>query len=195
MALFDIELEEGQVREDGGMATLIEWARRFAERGWTPSYGPGDHGNMSCRVREGMLITARETAKASLRPEHFALVTGVVQRGGQWVVRGAGRRLPSTDALLHWRVYQARPEIAAILHGHDSTTLRAARRLGIPLTASDGRAPSMALLEEACQLARQHDYVLMRAHGFLSLGRSVAEAGERAETWSQRAASKEQVEK
>lgn len=187
-ALFETVCEQQDFPTAPEMAELSHWAARFAAQGWTPSYGPGDHDNMSCRIPGGMLVTARETEKATLQPAHFVVVTAVEQASGRPIVRYRGVQRPSTDALLHWRVYQQRADVGAILHGHDTATPAAAEGLGLPVTQQSAQVASAVLLEEALRLCREHDYVLLREHGFLAMGRTIPEAGALAHAWSQRAA-------
>jgi ribulose-5-phosphate 4-epimerase/fuculose-1-phosphate aldolase len=175
-ALFEVQVLGHEVPHDAGLPKLVAEAQRFSARGFTPSYGPGDHGNMSCRTPRGLLITARETSKAQLRPEDFVEVVGCDERGLKPLVRCYGTRLPSTDTWLHWRVYATRPDASAILHGHDLVALRQARPLRLPMTSISAAQPSAALVEEVTQLMAEHAYVLLRDHGFVALGPSIEEA-------------------
>ncbi len=177
--LFEAVLIHREVPEDPRIPLLIWWAARFAELGFMPSYGPGDHGNLSCRTPSGLLITARATSKARLHADHIVEALGVEQDDSiQLRIRCRGLFLPSTDTLLHWQIYQAHPGIQAILHGHDENALAKARELNLPMTTRSAMKPSRDLLEEVCRLAQSHAYVLLRDHGFLALGRSIDEAGE-----------------
>lgn len=186
-AIFDVEVVAKDVASDERVARLIAVAAYFAAMGFSPSYGPGDHGNLSCRTSQGLLITARETSKANLRAESFVDVIGVEDRAPRPVISCRGPRLPSTDALLHWRLYRARPEIGAILHGHDPVALAKAAALQLPITTQSALRSSLDLVEEITQLAARHDYVLMRDHGFLALGRTIDEASRLVGLWAQRA--------
>ena len=187
--LFEAIITHREIPEDPRLPLLIWWASRLAELGLTPSYGPGDHGNLSCRTATGLLITARMTTKAQLQTEHFVEVLGVdrtesrlpVQsptRQAGVRVRCRGLHLPSTDTLLHLEVYHRRPEIRTIIHGHDECALIKARELNLPITRCSAATQSLELLEEVCQLVKGYDYVLLRDHGFLALGHSIDEAGE-----------------
>ncbi len=170
-----------QPPNDPRIASLIWWAARLSELGFTPSYGPGDHGNLSCRTSTGLLISARETEKARLQPDQFVdVVAKDVSQAGSGPVRIAcrGPRLPSTDAWMHLRIYGLRPDIHAILHGHDRAALANAAALRLPITTCSAAAPSRSLVDEVCELAKSYDYLLMRDHGFLALGASIDEAGE-----------------
>ena len=185
--LFDAVLVGPDIPQDSRLPQLIAWAHRFAALGFTPSYGPGDHGNLNCRTPQGLVISARETAKASLRPEQFVEVIGWVARDARVEVRCRGRLRPSTDTLLHLRLYELRPDIHAVLHGHDPETLKQAASLTLPVTERSAAVPSSELVQEVCRLAARHDYVLLRDHGFLALGPSIEAAGQLALSWAERA--------
>ncbi len=187
--LFDAVVVDRAPVADTCIDVLIWWAARFAELGWTPSYGPGDHGNLSCRTPRGLMISARETSKATLRPDQFIEVTALDQTGPRPRATCRGLLLPSTDTLLHWRVYQLRPDVNAILHGHDKVALANAHALNLPITSVSAAQPSMALVDDACRLAAKHDYILLRDHGFLVLGGTADEAGELARDIAVRARS------
>ena len=187
--LFEAVIVHREAPQHPHLVLLIWWAKRLSELGLTPSYGPGDHGNLSCRTKDGLLITARATPKANLHAEHFVEIVDVDQTASSLPattstgqaglrVRCRGLRLPSTDTRLHFEVYQKRPDCQAIIHGHDASTMAKAHELKLPVTDRSAATPSVDLITEVCQLVRNHDYVLLRDHGFLALGRSIDEAGE-----------------
>ena len=175
--LYEPVLVAHEVPQDPRIDVLIRQAARLAALGLTPSYGPGDHGNLSCRTSAGCLISARATAKAAMQPGHFVEVVGRDASDADQPVRLRCRGLlrPSTDALLHVEVYRLRPDVGAILHGHDVTALVHAETLGLPMTQQS--AATRSPVDDICALARDHDYLLLREHGFLALGRSIEEAG------------------
>ncbi len=157
-------------------AALLNAAHRLAALSLTPSYGPGDHGNLSVRVSGGILMSARESRKAVLRLEDVVFVRAVEGPPAAPRVVFDGARLPSTDALMHWRVYEQRPAVWAIIHGHDPLVLRRAADLGLPVTRVTARVNSAALIRDVVRLAARTEYVLLREHGFIALGSSLQAA-------------------
>ena len=176
--LFTPVLAELRAPQDPRISLLIWWAARFAELGFTPSYGQGDHGNLSCRTPMGLLITASQTEKSSLRADQLVEVMGMDSSTPKPTIRCRGLLPPSTDALMHLLIYQRRPDVQAILHGHDNAALGKAQELNLPVTEHSAKTASMELVQDVCGLAGQYDYLLMRDHGFLALGKSVDDAGE-----------------
>jgi len=177
--LFDAVISDRAVPVDPSIPLLVWWAHRLAELGLTPCYGPGDHGNLSCRGERTVLISARETAKATLQPSDVVEILGVEEADDVWTIRCRGLRLPSTDTRLHLHVYAVRPDVRAIIHGHDPQTLAHVKALRLPMTASSAAVPSRELIQNVCDLIQQDDYLLLRDHGFLAVGRTLDEAGER----------------
>ena len=138
---------------------------------------------------DGCLISARATRKAILKPTELVRVWGPVETMTGYQIEAQGTRLPSTDALLHLRIYALRPEVQAILHGHDVEALMKAAALHIPITAHSASRPSFEVIDDVCALIQQTDYVLLRDHGFLALGKSLDDAGELVRQMSGRARS------
>ena len=176
--LYEPVIVERVVPKDARIAQLIWWAARFAELGFTPSYGRGDHGNLSCRTPTGLVMTARETEKATLRPDQFVEVIRV-----EWTARPVklhcrGTRLPSTDALMHLEVYRLRPDMQTAFHGHDQQALAKAAALRIPVTAHSAATQTLDVVVDVKRLVGSTDYLLLRDHGFLALGTSPDDAGE-----------------
>ena len=158
-------------------AELLAAAHALAAQNLTPSYGPGDHGNLSCRLAEGCLISARHTRKATLRPDDLVhAIRAEETAGGSRQVLFDGPGVPSTDALLHLRLYARDPALGAVLHGHDPALLARAEPLGLPITRGSAAVNSRDVFEELVALAAQGPMVLMRDHGFLALAESVASA-------------------
>ena len=187
--LFEAVLTVREIPTDPRIPALIWWAKRMAELGLTPSYGLGDHGNLSCRTSAGLIITARATMKAALDAEHVVEILSVT--AGETGVKMAcrGLHLPSTDTLLHWQIYERRRDVHAIFHGHDPQTLAHAEALRLPITTISASRPSLEVINEASALAASVDYLLLRDHGFVALGTSPDDAGEKVRMLATRARS------
>jgi len=85
----------------------------------------GTAGNLSVRTRRGFLITPTGMPYESLHPSDIV----EVGKDGQ----SSGSRLPSSEWRMHRGIYDARPEVEAILHCHSphATAISSLRR-GIP---------------------------------------------------------------
>ncbi len=144
---------------------------------------PNKSGNVSCRVAEGIAITPAGVPYRELRPEH--IVTLPLD-----AVRPAAGLRPSSEWRMHAAIYQARPDVAAIVHTHSprATALASAGR-GIPpfhymiaLAGGDIRCMPYAtfgtpeLAESAVRGLEQRRACLLGNHGVMAIGNSLARA-------------------
>jgi len=156
----------------------------FYQRG----YAHGSTGNLSVRVGDRVTITATGGSLRGLHPDQLAHV----DLDG----RCLNQHRPSKEAPFHLAVYRTRPEARAIVHLHSpwSVALSCLENpevapvtpyyymrvapLGIVPYFRPG-SPALAVAVEAT--ARGHRCMLLRNHGPICAGASVAEAVDRAE--------------
>lgn len=159
---------------------LIKWCSLFQEKGLAPCYGKGTFGNLSYRIALGsprFIITASGlSSKGSLSNTDFVQIENTDI--GTYTVKAKGSRAPSSESILHHVIYQARPEINAVFHGHCSAIMDKASELSIPCTSKEEPYGTKALIEEVLAIIKDNDFIIMKNHGFLSLGRSMKEAGD-----------------
>jgi len=166
---------------DDRVGALREWCRRLAEHGLTPLLGGEGRslGNLSFRVvpgRPGFIITGSSLqSKGALTQSDFVEVVDCDPDLG--VVFAAGARDPSSESFLHHAIYAQRQDVGAVFHGHDAEIVDNAARLGIPETAVPQPPRSLRLAREVAKILHQGDFLVMKEHGFLSLGRTMDEAG------------------
>lgn len=103
---------------------VIAAARRTVERGVTHE----SSGNVSVRVAGGMAITPTGLPYGELEPDD------VVVMALDGTVAAGERRDPSSEWRMHAAIYRARPEIAAVIHGH-ATSATAVSCLGRDIPA------------------------------------------------------------
>jgi len=136
-------------------------------------------GNLSFRLHEGMnefIITASGLGpKDDLSHECFVRVVGCdLERR---VVYAFGVRKPSSESMLHYRIYELRRDVNAIFHGHSEEILRAADGMNLIQTKSWHPYGSLELVRSVEEVLDRNNFIIMRRHGFLSLGGSMDEAG------------------
>ena len=154
---------------------LIEWCNIFAKHELAPTHPEGSYGNLSVRFDGGMLITATSVdLGAKLSAQNFVYVSECNYE--DFLVTATGAKAPSSETPIHWALYNARPEIQAIFHGHDQSILDAADTINIPVTSQEQEYGSLELVKEVLAL-KQHNFFVMRNHGFISLGKTMNEAG------------------
>ncbi len=176
---FTTTFDDNRPPVEPGIGELKDWCREFHERGLTPSYEGSSLGNLSFRPRQGedsFIITASQLElKDNLTAEAFVRVHTCDFE--QKIVRASGVREPSSESMLHFEIYRARGDINAIFHGHCAPILRRAEELRLPVTRREEPFGSTALVRCVLEILDDHDFVVMKNHGFLSLGTDMESAG------------------
>ncbi|MFH1857385.1 MAG: class II aldolase/adducin family protein [Candidatus Omnitrophota bacterium] len=175
---FETHFVEQHLPQDPRIEVAIAWGKKLSEKGFCPSYGKGSHGNISFRLGEGMVITGTQTDTGSLTSQDFVEVVGCDWTEAKPKVFCKGARIPSTETLIHFGIYQKRPDVQAIIHAHDQEVLQRLGHTQLPITAIEEPSGSLALLHEIEKLLG-HDYFIMRSHGVVALGKTLEEAGKR----------------
>jgi len=154
---------------------LINWCNMFAQNELAPSHPEGTYGNLSIRLNNGILFTATSLDLGkSLQNTDFVFVHDC--NFETYEITVSGNRAPSSETPIHWSLYQLRPDINAIFHGHQDELLKYAKDLNIPETANEQEYGSPALVAEVKKMAH-HNFFNMKNHGFISMGESMEIAG------------------
>ncbi len=158
---------------------LKKWCGVFHEKGLAPPYPGGSYGNLSFRIKTGddaFIITGTCMGlKGCLDDDKFVLVTSCDLQHAK--VFAYGTRQPSSESMMHYSLYKARPDIHAIFHGHSPEILDNAERLNILTTPEEYPygTPELALALENCAL--KSDFFIAKNHGFVALGVDMPTAG------------------
>jgi L-fuculose-phosphate aldolase len=155
---------------DARVAELLEWCRQWARAGWI---GPA-MGNLSFRSAQGFIVTPTGSDPATLAAGDFVEVLRAEFAPAALTV--AGTREPSSESLMHAAIYAARPGVGAVFHGHSDALLGAAGRLGLPVTQRERPYGTPAMADEVLDVLSGHAVVIMRDHGFVATGRTMAAA-------------------
>ena len=101
------EAEQGPDAERARIDALVEAAREFGQRGWTPATS----GNYSVRLDDGGILVTRSGADKRK-----------LQRADLMRLDAEGRpqedARPSAETLLHVQIYRRDPSAQAVLHVH-----------------------------------------------------------------------------
>jgi len=158
---------------------LLETSRLMVER----DLNRGTTGNASVRDGAGLLVTPSAVPVAAMTPESMVRMdlSGRVLEGGK----------PSTEWRFHRDIYQARPEIGAVVHAHSpfATTLACLRRdvpavhYMIAMAGGDTIrcAPysvfgEQRLSDDALEALRDRKACLLANHGMIALGHDLPDA-------------------
>ena len=100
-----------------GMARVSEWKLKeqmcdIGRRIWLKGFCAGNEGNHSYRIGENrVLCTPTGISKANLKPDDICTVD---MEGNQV----AGSRKRTSEILMHLAIYEARPDVKAVIHSH-----------------------------------------------------------------------------
>ncbi len=180
---FKTEFLSATVPSDARLDELKRWCAEFHKRDFAPPYGEFSQGNLSFRLQPGedaFIITGSQVGwKDRLDNDKFVTVHGSNLKSG--IVFVSGTREPSSESMLHFAIYQARKDIQAVFHGHSREILRCAERPpDIPETQERQPYGSLELVRSVIDVLGNSDFVIIKKHGFISLGKSMEEAGRRA---------------
>jgi len=155
---------------------LIEWCKIFDNTGLAPRYGKRSSGNLSFRVKEGFVITAAGKCFDDIDYEDFVMVRKCdIDTKTIYVL---GKKRPSSETFMHHLIYNKREDVNAVFHGHDELVLEKSETLGLPITMKELPYGTLELAKEVERCLDKNNYIVIRNHGFVSLGRSMKEAGE-----------------
>ncbi len=161
---------------DDKINELISWCNKFSEQGLCPSYGQGSFGNLSYRTENNkFIITASALElKDKLSAKDFVLVEKIDIESFTLFCRGI--KVPSSESILHYEIYNKRKDVNAIFHGHCEAILKNSRKY--ICTSHEEEYGSKALVDRVIEVLDNNSFVIMKNHGFIAMGHDMTEAGE-----------------
>jgi ribulose-5-phosphate 4-epimerase/fuculose-1-phosphate aldolase len=174
---FNVIFVSAEVPSDARIEALKEWCRKFQRNGLTPEFEGNYTGNLSFRCEDGFVITASGLkSKQNLSNDCFVYVKNYDEQSNSVYVEG--RRQPSSEAVMHHLIYKAHKEVNAVFHGHNEAIILNAEKLGLTVTEKEYESGTAALAREALKALGNNKLVVLRNHGFVSVGKTMKEAGE-----------------
>jgi len=182
---FETVMDGTDIPQDPRIEELRRWCRIFADKNLAPHEGAYSAGNMSFRVEEGkdaLIITASGTDfGGELKPDRFVTVHECSP--GNKMVCATGANKPSSEAMMHhalYKFYRERGEdVNWIFHGHSDPMLEHAKELGLPMTTKFVEFGTYELVESVLEIADQGMLLMLNKHGFICMGPTSEEAGNR----------------
>jgi len=172
---------DDSVPQHSWLPTLQKWCLTFHEQNLAPFYDGGSHGNLSFRTFPGgdsFIITASKSSlEESVSNQFFLTVKKVNLEKEKVFFSGHSDKKPSSEAMLHNAIYKSRPEIMAILHGHCREITQNPAKAGIVTTREFVESGTLKIIESVLEVVDNHYFIEIKDHGFLSLGRTIEEAG------------------
>lgn len=179
---FTTEFEEEKYQIDQKALELLRWCKIFAERKLAPAHPTGSHGNLSYRFddssNEFVITSSQMDLSAEVYPDLFVKVNSCDTEN--FSLKVSGSREPSSESFIHAYIYETRPEVGAIMHGHSEELMVNAEKLGIPVTETEAEFGTLELLETAKELIKDKNVFILKNHGFFSLGDNLSDAGTKA---------------
>jgi L-fuculose-phosphate aldolase len=175
------------VSEEVAAPAIVRVCKRLYVRGLVA----GQDGNVSVRLADGtVLVTPSGMSKVDVEADDLVVVDGAGT-----VLRG--RYAPSSELLLHLRIYALRPDVRAVVHAHPpaATGFAVAGRgmmapvlpevilqMGsVPLVPY--ATPGSEVLAATCEpFIRAHNAFLMANHGATTMGATLDVAHQRMES-------------
>jgi ribulose-5-phosphate 4-epimerase/fuculose-1-phosphate aldolase len=81
---------------------------------------------------------------------------------------------------MHHLIYEACEDVNAVFHGHNKIILANADTLKLPVTEKEYASGTKELAKEVLKVLGDSKLIVLRNHGFVSLGTTMEEAGEQA---------------
>ncbi len=171
---FETKMIGNSVPDHPHIDKLVYWCKIFHEKGLAPTYEGGSYGNLSFRLKDNsFIITASNSSLEDTTDETLVTVNDI----SKGVVEAIGKKKPSSEAMVHHIIYTARPDVNAVFHGHCAYISENAEKLGIPMTNKEEPYGTQALVERVLETLGDHNFIEMRNHGFISMGKTMDDAG------------------
>ena len=172
-------LKDSILKGDFNLEELKYWCRIFHEKELAPPYDGGSYGNLSYRKTPGcniFVITGSCTCLGNYSDnESFVEVTACDMDSN--IIHAEGKRNPSSESMLHYAIYEQNKNVNAIFHGHYGALFESNFAIQIPTTEKEAAYGTKELVLETLKISSISDFFLIKNHGFVSLGESMQEAG------------------
>ncbi len=156
---------------------LKEWSEKFQKNGLTPEVEGNYTGNLSFRSEEGFVITASGLKnKETLTDDCFVYVKDYDKKSNTFYVEG--KKKPSSESIMHHLIYKTCEDINAVFHGHNNVIVKNADELKLPVTEKEYQSGTIELAKEVLKVLGDNKVIVLKNHGFVSLGTTMKEAGE-----------------
>lgn len=171
---FKTEMVGKTIPQDSSQLEKLKyWCKVFHDENLAPPYEGGSFGNLSYRTNgDSFIITASNNSlENSCSNDSFVVVDSINFEKG--LVYAKGIRKPSSEAMVHSAIYNARPDVQAIFHGHCDIISSRVEELGIPETKKEEPYGTIELVREVREILEDNSFIEMKNHGFISLGKTL----------------------
>ncbi len=188
---FQLDFQAGPAPSPEHLQELNAWRDIFRQLnliGQDPNrYNGLGFGNLSRRLpgqaNDAFLISGTQTGHLlSLQPENYATVLDCSPQQNR--LKAMGPVQPSSEALSHGILYQAKPSIQWVMHLHSPDIFRQRTRLNLPSTKATANYGTPEMANELMRLAEKFDeavpvLLVMTGHqdGIIAFGPTASQTG------------------
>lgn len=166
---------------------LDHWVLLLSQLGLSPIHSSGAYGNQSFRTSGNSFIITRAGMFPTNRfdPANYTLVQSFNRKDCSFTTKGASP--PSSESFLHQLIYEQHQDIQAIFHGHSELLNRWAGQLDVAVTDRFYDYGTIELAESALTVMQKGcSFFILKDHGFVSVGKTLDEAGKQALSYYQK---------
>ncbi len=177
---FRVNILEESLEIDNNFLKILKelnnTAYLFSQLGLTPLHTEGAYGNFSLRLKDDIFIISKTgfIPKEDFKLENFVVVKEVDIKGKEVYAYGVNK--PSSEAFLHYLLYNSNKKINFILHGHFELFLKHNSILDIPTTKKFYPYGTIELGYSALELLEEKKDIKLpfifnlKDHGFVAIG-------------------------
>lgn len=166
------------IPQDVRLDDLKYWISRYGFYDLCQPFAGRSYGNMSFRIKEGsnefIITSTGQGFREDIKDDKFVKVVKCDLDKNKVEVEGL--EIPSSETFSHYVVYKNMPEINAVFHGH-CTQLVCSVDLGFKSTESEKPYGTAEIAREVEKVLGKENFIVMKGHGFLALGKDIDEAG------------------
>jgi ribulose-5-phosphate 4-epimerase/fuculose-1-phosphate aldolase len=173
---FNINLTKKNITYPNSIEPLKDWCLFYSKYQLAPTHQTGSFGNLSFRTNEKEIYITGTGIDLGNITNNSCFVKINNCDFTKLQIDAEGSMQPSSESMLHYYIYEKRPDINAIFHGHNIEICNKAIANNTPFTANEEPYGTINLVESASQLVK-YDIFILKNHGFVVLGRSMEDAG------------------
>lgn len=153
-----------EIPDDKDIEDLKNWCNQFLKNNLIDL--ENNSLGLSFRTDDGFIITAKDS---------FVLVFNYDVYNNTLYVEG--KKEPPSESIMHYLIYNTRGGMNVVFHGHHDLILKNAEKLKLPVTKNDPEPGTMEFTNEVLDIIGDNNFIVIKNHGFVSLGRTMKEAG------------------
>lgn len=159
--------------DDKGMEDLKNWCNQFLKNKLISL--ENNSLGLSFRTDDGFVITGNKL-KENLSNDCFVRALNYDVYKNSLFVEGISE--PSPEAVMHYLIYNTRFEVNAIFCGNNDSIVKHAKELKLVETSEEIPPGSVELANEVLDVLSNNNFIVIKDYGFLSLGKTMKDAGE-----------------